>query len=534
MLAALYLAWLACSGLPSARAAEPAPSAGGQPVTTASAARPPNIVMVFMDTLRADHVHCYGYDRPTSPNLDRLARQGTLFENAVSQASFSLPSYATVFTSLYPSQHGMLESWKKLAPAAQTLAQVVAANGYRTAAFVGGGHLMPQYGLDRGFETYKSIGDFSSLFWTVPAALGWLDSRGADDKPFFLFVHGYDVHGPYGPPLGFAEMYDPGYEGVVHDTGFLNLEVLERMHELHYDSARLDQFRDSHFQQPGMPWRARRLLPDFSTGLTDRDAADACAEPDRGEAPPAPRIGPGGLPYRLPPEPVPMSPADVRHVTAHYDGALNYADMWLGIFLDGLEKKGLLENSVVLVAGDHGEALGDHGRFGHGFELGEFTLHVPLVVSGPGIARDRRVGEVVELADLAPTALDLAGMVPCHSHRGRSLRRHLHDPEPPFDPERAAFSLSVDEASIRTRDWFLYRHLSKRGGEVIEEYKLYDVQRDEAETSDLASARPEVTARLKSRLLDWLEQTAPRSMGPKQKSTFDRAKKQLLRMFGYW
>jgi arylsulfatase A-like enzyme len=318
-----------------------------------------------------------------------------------------------------------------------------------------------------------------------------------------------------------------------------------------------------------MPWRARKLLPDFSTGLADRDAAGACSGLDpelllpkvveprddsggasyslqstayslsAGEAragllPPSPRIGPGGLPYRLPPEPVPMSQADVAHVVAHYDGALNYADMWLGIFLDGLEKKGLLANSVVLVAGDHGEALGDHGRFGHGFQLAEFTLHVPLIVSGPGIARNRRIREVVELADLAPTALDLAGMVPCHAHRGRSLGRHLRAPEPPLDLERAAFSLSVDEASIRTVKWFLYRLVSKRGGEVVEEYTLYDIERDEAAANDLAAARPEVVAQLKSRLLDWLEQTAPRSMGPKQKSTFDRAKKQLLRLFGYW
>jgi arylsulfatase A-like enzyme len=174
----------------------------------------PTVILVSIDTLRPDRLGCYGNRQPTSPNIDRFADQAVFFAEAIAQAPSTLPSHATMFTSLLPEHHGAFFSRRTpLPPSIPTLATVLRAAGYRTAAFTGGGQIAPEFGLDRGFDTYGvNVGgpDFESA---VRAGLGWL---GEDlGQPAFLFLHTYEVHHPFTPDPALLAVFDGGYEGPL-------------------------------------------------------------------------------------------------------------------------------------------------------------------------------------------------------------------------------------------------------------------------------------------------------------------------------
>ncbi len=495
----------------------------------------PNVVFFFIDTLRADRLHCYGHTRPTSPSLDRLAARGVLFERAMSQAAWSLPSYATIFTSLYPPAHGVMAPTQRLPPATRTLAGILSACGYRTAAFPGGGHLMPAFGLNAGFQVYRSTGGGVSLSYTVPSAVRWLDEE-AGTGPFFLLVHGYDVHSPYSAPLGFSELYDPAYRGLVHQPGFLQPDVLDNIHGNTCDSSRLAPFEPSCLNHVFTPPRQRAVLPPFDPERPWRESGGpASLSPAAGEEtvlPGAIAMGPGGLPFLPPQCRLPLSAADLEHLRAHYDGALTYADTWLGLFFEALEARGLARNTIVFVAGDHGEELGEHGRFSHGLELRDSLLHVPLVACGPGLAAGRRVGQLVELADLAPSVLELCSIPASRRHQGRSLVPLLRPGAPPVeDPERAAFSFDIGKLSIRTQRWRMVWSQAS-AGQPTGTLQLFDLPADPDEQRDVSSREPRTVEALRSRLLDLSENLAVSSGAGK--ATFTSEEHRFIRLFGYW
>lgn len=515
----------------------PAPAWAGPPAEPR-----PNVVLFFIDTLRADHLGCYAYRRPTSPRLDSLAARGTLFEAAMAQADYSLPSYATLFTSLYPGAHGVTGPGTSIPPGATTLAEIFSARGYHTGAFSGGIHLQPGFGFARGFEVFGTTPRRGSLFHTVPAALQWLE--GVAHEPFFLFVQGYDCHLPYTVPLGYSELYDPAYDGVVHQPGFLALDTLEGLDGLAYDPLVPAAFRTFPDRQT-MGWRSRRrrLVPGFEQDLS-RDLVRQWVPPEP-EAPGLEQSAKSGpesetvtasqsrtaLPARLPHWRRQLASADVAHLVAHYDGAVTYADTWLGIFVESLRQRGLLENTLLIVAGDHGEELGERGRFGHG-RLHLDELRVPLVVAGPGVEPARRVTDTVGLIDLAPTLLELCTTPPFHGHQGKSLAPYLQAAaEPPRDPSRAAFCTSTRGVSIRSGRWHLSRRTGTANGEPAS-WSLHDAILDPAERSDLSAAHPEVAATLRSRLLDWMEQVKPPVLV--SPSSLGAREREGLRRSGYW
>ena len=154
-----------------------------------------NVVLISLDTLRADHVGAYGYPRPTTPNIDALAAQSVVFEQAVSQSAWTRPAHASMLTGLYPAEHGIVSIARglALAPTQPTLATTLAEHGYATAAFTGGGNMSAHFGFDNGFATYRSPG--RRLSDALPEIGRWLDAH--RDGPFFLFVHAFDPHRPY-------------------------------------------------------------------------------------------------------------------------------------------------------------------------------------------------------------------------------------------------------------------------------------------------------------------------------------------------
>ena len=165
--------------------------------------QPPNVVIIAVDSLRPDHLGCYGYGRATSPEIDALAARGALFENVVSQASWTTPSFATVLTSLYPSQHGAVTITSMLTPGLPTLAVILKARGYATCGIVNAPALGAGYGFDRGFDLYDIADpETRDAGANTQAALAWIDTAGKA-APFFLFLHHFDVHLPYAPPAPF-------------------------------------------------------------------------------------------------------------------------------------------------------------------------------------------------------------------------------------------------------------------------------------------------------------------------------------------
>jgi arylsulfatase A-like enzyme len=204
----------------------------------------PNVLLISIDMLRPDHLRCYGYGQPTSPTIDRFAQEGVLFENHFASSSWTLPSHAAIFTSLPDSLHGCTDTDRKLDSSAVTLAERFQAAGYATAGFFSGPYLHPAFGLDQGFEHYEDCAAYASRIdgrppseWAMNkdvmveshrdvsgervygAVKKWFDAR--PRKPFFLFVHLFDVHFDFTPPPPYDKQFDPTYPGWVDGRNFL-------------------------------------------------------------------------------------------------------------------------------------------------------------------------------------------------------------------------------------------------------------------------------------------------------------------------
>ncbi|MDP2312637.1 MAG: sulfatase [Pseudomonadota bacterium] len=350
--------------------------------------RPAGVIVVSLDTLRADRLGAYGSARGLTPNLDRFAAEGVVIEEAYAQANETLPSHASLYTSRYPSELGVLDGPFVPRGDAPTLAAAFHAAGWQTAGFVAGGHLARGFGLAAGFTTYDDTAEWGSLRDTAPRALRWLDTNAAAG-PFLLVVHGYDTHDRYlkPPPFGYA-LADAADVGLGAQAG----------------------------RVPG--GSSRVVGGHLASGLTAIEAlALSRTRFDRGE----------GI-QAVDPAAQPLGDRDVAHLAALYDGATAWMDACFGLFMAGLDARGLLDDVVVIVLSDHGEELGEHGAFEHRASLTDETLHVPWMVRLPGGAHGgRRVAGLVGLLDVAPTALDLAGVPIPTGARGASLRGALID-----------------------------------------------------------------------------------------------------------
>jgi len=320
-----------------------------------------NLVIIGVDTLRRDHLGCYGYERRTSPNIDHLAQQGVLFEDVVSQAPWTLPSFASIFTSLYPSQHGggfMVPGagsfGRRMGSDFPTLAIVLLKHGYSTGAIINAPALAPEFGVDRGFEYYLTTPRWEKrdAEGTTEDALRWIDQHGSE--PFFLFVHYFDPHEPYEPPAPYDTLFDPGYQGRIGSS--FNRDRYCRLET----------------------WLANTEDPEVSAAW--------------------------------------------NHIRSLYDGEIAFTDKAIADLLDGLEKRGLRDKTLIVFISDHGEEFYDHGGFEHGHTLYEELIKVPLIMSLPGrLPAGKRIKRQVRSIDVLPTVLDIMGIEPPAHHEGVSL-----------------------------------------------------------------------------------------------------------------
>jgi arylsulfatase A-like enzyme len=350
----------AAAGLPGVEAAPPAPEGA------------PDIILIVVDTLRADALSCYGARRFSTPVIDGLAARGARFADAVAQASWTNPATASILTSRLPTDHGMTGHRGRIRGDVRTLAEVLAARGYRTAGVVANLLVSKAYGFDRGFQHWdeepdhdplavhrtmlasrlaRAAGRGPSRTETISAAevvdraLALIEDGG---RPFFLYLHLMDPHDPYAPPADLAAAADPGYAGGLR----------------------------------------------FSQGTLYRIL--------RGEEH--------------------VTEADLRHARALYDAEVAGMDRELARLVERIRERLDAGRAVVALTSDHGEEFMEHGALGHEHSLYQELIHVPLIVSRPGtIPEGVVVGEAVSHIDVAPTLLEAAGLAPEPSFAGRSL-----------------------------------------------------------------------------------------------------------------
>ncbi|RME27273.1 MAG: hypothetical protein D6798_04925 [Deltaproteobacteria bacterium] len=336
-----------------------------------------NLVLVSIDTMRADRLGRIGRDgRSLTPALDVQAARSRVFTRAYSPSNETLFSHAGIFLGALPSAVGPLDYRSfRLPPDAPTLAARLSRAGWRTEAVVASGHLAPVFGLDAGFQSYQVTDSvFTSFQETMPAALDRLEQLAGGDRPFFLFVHGYDCHSPYVKPGPLHHPETPGYDGLLAPLA-ANPLTWERI----YDGAFYPDF------QP----------PDLRAG--DVNALDARVfDALRRHA------AHGGV------RRVALSEADRAFVRGVYDGAVAYADTWVGRLFRRIDALGLAGTTVVAVMSDHGEDLLDHGFVNHRVSLHDENTHVVFMVAGPGV-RPGRVDDIVSMTALPDALLALVG-----------------------------------------------------------------------------------------------------------------------------
>jgi arylsulfatase A-like enzyme len=347
----------------------------------------PPIILVSLDTVRADALGAYGSSAALTPSLDRFAREAVLFEQAYAQSTETLFSHASLFTSRYPSELGPVDYTFSFPDGTHTLASILGVHGYQTAAFVAGGHMSPVFGLGVGFETYQSDREWGSLQQTVPPALEWVAARDAT-QPFLMLVHGYDAHHRYLKPSPWGYLFsDPDQRGTVFDLT-RKPSGTTRLVDGYYFA---DQSFDEIFY-----WREIRMRSPEAIAAIARE----------GDARGVERLG----------------SSDIEFIRGLYSGAVSYADGWFGELMLGLEEQELLDEAIIVVFSDHGEELGEEGLFNHRLSLDERLLHVPLMIRLPGAENGgMRVSERVALLDILPTLLDAASVAPLAEARGQSL-----------------------------------------------------------------------------------------------------------------
>jgi arylsulfatase len=429
----------------------------------------PNIVLVTLDTTRADHLGAYGYFRDTSPRIDAFAEQSIVFENAIAPMATTLPTHVSILTATHPLEHGVLANvmhgGRRFVPAAglRSFATLCREQGYRTAAFVSAVPLKRDSGVQAGFEVFDEPDESAaerSGGQTTDAALRWL--AGLQRGPFLLWVHYYDAHWPFEAPAPFAGRYrtDPSLERYI----------------------------------------AERRIAEAS----DREG---------------------------------VGREQARPTLNAYDAELRYQDFQVGRLLDALRARPDWDRTAVVLVGDHGEGLSQHGHAAHGSTWNE-QLRSPLLIRAPGHT-PRRLAEAISLVDTLPTLLGLLDAPALEGFLAQASGRDVLAGGVELDAV-----LSQDTGRLRTAGAYRLALTSARwkyfqiyDGEKTSE-ELYDLQADPFELTDVSRGNPETTRRLRAQLFAQLEEQQERAehlgggAGPQTRAT-DPAILEQLRALGY-
>jgi arylsulfatase A-like enzyme len=428
----------------------------------------PNIILIVMDCARADHMSCYGYHRQTTPYLDELASKGVLYENAISPATWTLPTHWSLFTGLFLARHGVWNRDLALSPQYRTIAQILSEEGYDTAAFSNNPHVGGKNGFGRGFATFQELFrirehrtllnlakraankmllsafkvKYDGAYRTNRMIEKWLAGRLTPQQPFFFFVNYMDVHQPYQPPWPYR----------------------------------------SRFMDERVKTASKSAMADYIKSGGGRRSS--CR----------------------------LSDWEIEVNVALYDAELTFLDSQLHSLFNYMERQGFLDNSLLIITSDHGHSLGEHSHIGHapGW-LHDTQARVPLILYGPHILPPAmRISQQVQLTDIVPTILALLGRKQddgAHQLQGRSLL--------PEDLSSLDRSFTIIQAhywekghrerelvAIRTDDYKYIWNKHGRDG-------LYHLKQDPSESHDLIEREPAKANELQARLREWLAANGP-------------------------
>jgi arylsulfatase A-like enzyme len=318
----------------------------------------PNVVLILIDTMRADHLGCYGYSRDTSPCIDSLAENGTRYARVQAQSPWTLPAMTTIMTGLSHRSHraGMWNDvFYGIDPSLPYMPVILNDEGYRTAAFFNVLFMSSDFGFHRGFDLFDCESSVEEITArnarvTVDETIEWIQENQCDGS-FFLAVHFYDPHLTYDPEPPYNTLFtDHSYHGSFDQT-----------------------------------WGSKDDMFSVNSGQVALDSAD------------------------------------LANLVNLYDGEVAFTDHEIGRLLQCIRSENLSEHTLVIVAADHGEEFLDHSGVGHGHTLYQELLNVPLVVSGPGIRAGYVENALVGQIDILPSILDFCGIVPPQGLEGRAV-----------------------------------------------------------------------------------------------------------------
>jgi len=477
----------------------------------------PNVVLVTIDTLRADHLGCYGSVTARTPHLDRLAGEGALFEHAWAQTHITVPSHLSLLSSLPLATHGVWHNDARVRRRVDVLPELFARAGYHTAAFVSAKHVGPEGVLGPLFpslEEYRAPRRMSVPFRAAETnahLFRWL--RGVCREPFFAWVHYFDPHMPYTPPPPFDTAYyagnprDPAASGMEQVVLGWDLHAVEDVPRVLGRRAAAVRALKRELALPGRRLQSLILYPvDLETYVDGPEArvrlrhqlADVAATVRR------------ALPVRAALAGWLVGLRDLRYPLAQYAGEVSYVDQEIGRLRAELERLGVAGRTILVVTADHGESLGEHGVWFNHFGLTEQNLRVPLVVWAPArVAPARHPGAASGL-DVAPTILRLADLPVPPAMQGRDLLAPAAaEPGTPIVAE-ALRGLQIAARRgpwklVRTLRSFCYVDAFQQPAGAQELYRLDD---DPGERQNLIGGYPEVTATLARSLETWMAEHA--------------------------
>jgi len=399
----------------------------------------PNIVLITLDTTRADHLPCYGYTGVRTPHLDALVKKGVVFEQCTSSSPLTLPSHASMMTGLYPTYHGVrVNGNTAVSQTHWTLAELLSEQGYQCGAFIGAFVLDGRWGLNQGFHHYDDQFDMKKFKRldlalvqrpaneVIDASLEWLE--GQKNKPFFAWIHLYDPHAPYEPPEPYFSEYDTSLVGL-------------------------------------------------------------------------------------------------------YDGEIAFTDEQIGKLTSWLNQNGFKENTIIVILGDHGEGLGDHGEMAHGYFIYDYAVQVPFLIITPfedwqGI----RVSSQISTVDIFPTILEMVGARIPVENQGKSLLNVMFHPESTNNHYAYCESLSPNIHygwsplySLRTTQ---FKYIGAPRPE------LYNIVEDPREMNNLRDRLPQKTREFREALNTFITQTSQAAPKP-EAANLDQETLRRLAALGY-
>jgi arylsulfatase A-like enzyme len=460
----------------------------------------PNIIVIILDCVRAGHLSCYGYHRETTPNLDQIATQSALFENAFTVAPWTVPSIASLFTGTLPSKHLTNLGKIPLNPNYVTIAEVLKSMGYKTMAYSNNVWISQRSGFNRGFDIFEEIYSKShspkdsalqklvrlknkiekivlnhydhGAYITNKKVKAWL-SKYFTKTPFFLYIHYMECHEPYWPPKPFNTLYAP--EGFT-------VRALKRVNQYPYD---------------------------YLFGNLE------------------------------------LNNNDFEILQALYDGSLSYLDCMIGDFFRFLKEREIIDQTILIIMADHGQNNGEHNLLSHTLCLYDTLLHIPLIIRAPRFfPAGLRISQAVQTIDIFPTILDILGIESeaiWKQLQGRSIFSILEGDSPPFliaeyfkpsfeklekEYPRFDFSSIPDQLKAIRVNNFKYIWSSK------EENELYNLSDDPEELNNLIEIFPEKANKLKTMLLNWAK-SFPEAQYNGQVIEFDEPLRKKLRDLGY-